>query len=608
MSLADLLAPARPHPGADACPDGGPAEDRPEPGNGNGSGNGRAAAVHDAATDRLELVERCAWSLVWLGVLVGGCDLWGSWWSWPAVDALAPALVGVALAGFAICWCGASPRSWLHQGLALASVLAAIATPQFVSLHTRLYYSTDSAALDEVAGRVLAKGHDPYTSSLAAAARLFKTPTSFWTYTVSGGHVANVSYPAGSFLAYAFGFALGFHHDVVDWVDLYAWLAALVLLFFLLPRDLRWLGALVGLVGFFVNAFANGGTDALFVPLTLLAVWRWDRYGRGRGAGLAGWIGPVALGLACSVKQTPWFCVPFLVVGVAFEAHRSGRPALPLAARYLAVVLGAFTVVNLPFMVWSPEAWWRGTLTPIAQPLVADGQGLVSLALHGLTGGADLRLLTDATGLVLLALLAGFAAWYDRLKRIWPLLLPVVFFVSPRSLSSYLIDLFPLAVVALATTEPAVPVAASRRRWPVRPMVLATGVLAAAAAVTAALSFTGAPLLLRYRSADVGPHQQRFYSLSLTVTNETGGTVVPHFMVDLGAPHPTGFWTPAHHRPVVLGPHRSATVTLYPPAQMYLPPWASDYVVQAYTADPRALSTTKDIWHNYVPTRTSRRS
>ena len=64
------------------------------------------------------------------------------------------------------------------------------------------------------------------------------------------------------------------------------------------------------LSGVFIGQFAVGGTDAMFVPLAMLAVWRWDRYGRGREAGIARWLGPIALGLACSIKQTVWFCVP----------------------------------------------------------------------------------------------------------------------------------------------------------------------------------------------------------------------------------------------------------------------------------------------------------
>lgn len=604
MSLAGPAAPVRRLVGL------GPVAPSTTPNDRVTNGNGHGGEPPGAGEERLLFYERCAWSVVWLGVIIGACDLWGSWTSWPLVDALAPLLVAVALVGFTVCWCAASPRSWWHQALALVSGLVAVATPRLVGVHTRRFYDTDAAALDHVAARALVHGHDPYTTSLSSAALLLKTPAGYWTYTITGGHVLNVSYPAGSVLAYAAAYALGFHHEVVDWVDLVAWIVSAVVLFLLLPRSLRWLAALVGMSGFFMGLFTGGGTDAVFVPFAMLAVWRWDRYGLGREAGVARWLGPVALGLACSVKQTPWFCLPFLVAGIVVEAHRAGRPPLPLAARYLAVVLAVFTTVNLPFIVWGPAAWWHGVLTPMAEPLVADGQGLVSLALHGLTGGVDLGLLTAASALALLTVLVAFVAWYDRLKRIWVLILPAAFFLSPRSFSSYLIDLFPVAVVAVVTVAPApvpAPGRAGRLRWGrVDPLRLGAAVLALATVAVTAASFVGAPLGITYRSSSIAHSQQRLYSLTVDVTNRTGGTVTPRFMVDVGAPHPSGFWTAAHRRPVVIAPYRTATVTLYPPAPVYLPPWASDYVVQAYTTGPDWLSTSKDIWHNYVPPPTSR--
>jgi uncharacterized membrane protein len=560
------------------------------------------ATPHDTLSpERLTLLERCVWSLVWLGVLIGGLNLWGSWWSWPVIDVLAPLLVALALVGFAICWCTSSPRSWLHQGLAMGSALVAVAAPQVVNIHTRIYYGTDSAALDHVAARVLVHGHNPYTASLSSASLLLKTASSFWTYTVSGGHVAGVSYPAGSFLAYAPAFALGFHHEVVDWMDLYAWLASALLLYFLVPRYLRWLAVLITLTGIFTGLFSGGGTDATFIPFAMLAVWRWDRYGKGKEAGVARWVGPIAMGLACSIKQTPWFCIPFLVIGIYIETRRSGRSPIPIVARYLGIVLAVFAAVNLPFVIWSTSAWWHGTLTPLTQPLVADGQGLVSLALHGLTGGVDLRLLMYASALAYLAILVAFVTWYPWLKRIWLLLLPVAFFFSPRSFTGYLIDLFPFALVAVITVEAAARPARHLTWGRFKVSHLAFGTLALATSVTAALSFTSAPLSLAVVGTSIGSGQQNLKAVTVTVANRTDSPESPHFLVDVGAAHPAGFWMPAGNRPVVVGPHRSVTVTLFPPSPTYFPPWASDWVVDAYTADPRSLSTTNDIWHNYIP-------
>ncbi len=139
------------------------------------------------------------------------------------------------------------------------------------------------------------------------------------------------------------------------------------------------------------------------------------------------------------------------------EARRGGRRPLPTAAAYLAVVVGIFLAVNRPFIVWSPVAWARGTFLPFLQPLVADGQGLVTLVLHGFAHGVSLPLLTVAGLLVLLSLLVAFVVAYPVMKRIWLILLPLSFFVAPRSLSSYLLDLYPAALVAAVSVAPGRP-------------------------------------------------------------------------------------------------------------------------------------------------------
>jgi hypothetical protein len=76
------------------------------------------------------------------------------------------------------------------------------------------------------------------------------------------------------------------------------------------------------------------------------------------------------------------------------------------------------------------------------------------------------------------------------------------------------------------------------------------------------------------------------------VRNTTGGTVTPHFMVTIGSEHPDGFWHPADHRPVVLGPGASTTVTIVPPGYTSAPPHGTHWLVEAYTSSPAALSTT----------------
>ena len=236
--------------------------------------------------------------------------------------------------------------------------------PQSIEISTRKFYATDSAAFDQVAARALTHGADPYVATLSGVAHLLSVPPHFWTYTVDGGHVSQFSYPAGSFLLSLPATALGVHM-AVDWTDLVAWLATIVLLFALVPASLRWLIALLALTPFFVGSFSSGGTDAMFLPFLVLAVWRWDRYGRSNEPGPARWIGPISLGVACAIKQTPWFVVPMLVTGVFLEARQRGGAPIRVSARYLLTVLVVFVAVNSPFLVWHPRAWLHGTLIPV---------------------------------------------------------------------------------------------------------------------------------------------------------------------------------------------------------------------------------------------------
>lgn len=557
------------------------------------------AAADTGPTPSGVLLERCAWTVVWLGAVVAGLGFWGSWSAWPPGGYLAPLLVLIAIVGLAATWWVRSPRSAPLQLAALATSLAATLAHEGVGIHVRQYYTTDSGAFNQVAAHLALHGSNPYTSTMAAASSLLQTPSDYWTYTATGGHVTAVSYPAGSFLMEVPALWLGFQHQVVDWMDLLAWLVTGVLIFVLLPTAARWVGPLLVTIPLYADVFSSGGTDAVFLPFLVLAVWRWDRFGAGRGSGLARWVGPVALGLACATKQTPWFCVPFLAVGIFLESRAAGRRPVRITLGYLAVAAGVFLAVNLPYIVRQPSAWAHGTLLPFERPLVADGQGLVTLALHGVSRGVSLPLLTVASALVYVALLAAMVVWYPGMKRLWMLLLPLTFFVAARSLLSYLVDLYPAAIVAALSVAPAASARASnpppaharttgRPRWP---LGLAVVVPAAAAVVVAVLAFTSPPLRLDVTSFSSSHAATSLDAVTVEVHNTTDQTVVPHFMVTVGSAHPSGFWHTRDRRPVVVGPHGSTEVTLHPPAYAAAPSHGSFWLVQAYTSEPEALST-----------------
>ena len=70
-----------------------------------------------------DLAERCIWSVVWLGVVSGGFQLWGSWSAWSFGGLASPLLVLIGIAGLVAVWLVGSPRSPVMQVGALAMVV-----------------------------------------------------------------------------------------------------------------------------------------------------------------------------------------------------------------------------------------------------------------------------------------------------------------------------------------------------------------------------------------------------------------------------------------------------------------------------------------------------
>ncbi len=545
------------------------------------------------------LAERAGWSLVWLAVATIGSDVWGNWSGWPGLAFVTPLLVLIGLAGTVMIWTVRDPtdRRWNRFGLAASTgTFAVIGGADIASRHV---YSTDSAAFNDVAATLLAHGHNPYTSSLHGVANLLHDSPAYWTYLLNGGHVTQVSYPAGAFLLQAPLVALGLHHLSTDWLDLAAWIATIVLLYRFLPAALRWVAPLLGLAGTYFFSFADGGTDALFLPFLVLAVWRWDRFVTPGSSRLYRWLSPVALGVACSVKQSPWFCVPFIVLAVALEARAVGAGVARTTTRYALWLFGTFGLINVAFIVWDAGAWWHGVMLPLVSPLVPDGQGLVTLALHGATGGVDLRLLWIAAALLGVTLLTALALWFTQLKRVWLFLVPIVLFVPGRSLSNYLLDFFPVALIAaLSVAKPErEPIALARR---VRLGLVALPLAATAAVAT--LSLVSAPLSVRVESVATGPGYASFKWIVLSVRNDTGRAITPRFMITVAGGHPTGFWpatSSSGHNP--LAPGATEKVVIRPGSFTWAPHRGTYWLVSAYTSSPDAVSTSAPQRWPYGP-------
>ncbi len=546
----------------------------------------------DEATSH-SLYQRLVWSLVWLGILNEGISAWQSWSTWGGAAVCAPLLVLIGIVGMAFIWLEeAAPSSFLqHLTVGLVAVAAFIG--QVANIATSKFYSTDAAAFNQQATALLLRGKNPYTHNLDAAAQYLKGIANYWTYTVNGGYVNHMSYPAGGLLLQA-PLQMIDHWRPTDWTDLIAWFATTLIMYVAMPKSLRWISPLLMLMGPYLFPAANGGTDAMFMPFLLLAVWRWDRFSDHGASRWVRYCGPVALGVACSIKQSPWFCVPFLVFGIYLEARSHRERAVSVALQYLAVVAGVFLLINAPFIMWSPTAWLRGILLPLTNPLIPEGQGLVTLAVHGIVRGVHMRILAIAGALGWATVGLGYVLWYKNLKRAWLFLLPIVLFVPARSLSSYLVDFFPAAILAAATTTAPTTTFLPRLRTPKRVALILAPVVALL--LTAGYSFSSPTLNVKVVTFSTLDSNLYLHSVTAQITNNSGKAVDAHVLVEIGSDHPTGFWFDSRdNNSLHLGPHEIRTFRLHQPAWTFAPRLGQNWMLEVFTANPQTLNTSVPI-------------
>lgn len=541
--------------------------------------------------ERSSILNRAIWTFVFFAVLNIGTQMFGQWGAWSGYAYVGPLTTLAGIIGIVVTW--TLPTRY-HVALERAGMVTAVVTVllyQAPIIATLRYFNTDAAAFNQRAAQLLLAGINPYQAAFTQHALALDHPAAYWTYTLTGHYVNTVSYPAGSFLFQAPLQWLGVTHMTTNWVDLLAWIGAAVMLYFVSPWYAKWMSPMLLLATEFTYLFTHGGTDALFVPFVMLAAWRWDDFVDRAAPTWTKWVGPAALGVACSIKQTPWFAVVFFAVGIAIEAQHHAQVWWRALARYLAIVVAAFLVVNAPFIVWSPSSWWRGTLLPLTSPLVPDGQGLVGLALHGLVRGVHTSYLDIGALFVLLALLGVYVLWYPVMKRAWLFVLPVVLYIPSRSLSTYLVDFIPAAIVMALTTHRVPPEWADPflAKW--RRFIVATPLVLGVAAIVYAFSF---PVITVKAEIYHSSHYNQYIDpMYMSFENNTSSTLHPHVMLVVGSGHPVGFWTPEGGGPLVLAPHQTTQVWMMPPHYMGPPTYQQSWLIEVLTRGPNAMSVSR---------------
>ena len=237
--------------------------------------------------------------------------------------------------------------------VALVAVIMALALWSYIQVFVTPDYGTDEIAFDQYAAQLAWHGIDPYLRSMAPSFPLFHVSPNGYTFRLNGLPVnhAVVSRVVVRGLSAP---ARARRDDPGGGMDqcrgLGAWRR----------YPLRRAAAEPGSPG-------RGGSQRRH--LRRLRGRRGDRrtvrpvaHRRRRemgslrlGPGPAAWRGPICMGLAMAVKQTPWFVAVFVVTGIVLEVRDRGtRLALRAGLRYACIAVTSFLLPNLPYLIDSP--------------------------------------------------------------------------------------------------------------------------------------------------------------------------------------------------------------------------------------------------------------
>jgi len=513
---------------------------------------------------------------------------------------LAVVIVGLwGLATVAASWVPAAAhvRPGIRRTLGWATVavaMGAFVLWSFLQVRAAPGYGTDEIAFNQYAATLALHGINPYTHSMAPSFALYHVSPNGFTFTLTGGRVTTLSYPALAFELYLPFLALGLTTQLAIGVNVAVWVLSVVLAYAFLPRHLRPAAIVIGSLSVYISYAIGGVTDAVFVPLLIGAALGWNRFVTQRGP--RAWIGPALLGLAMAVKQTPWFVVPFVVTGIFLEARAisGNRGGLRTATRYLAIALVAFAVPNVPYIVANAAAWVHGILTPMSSQTVPAGQGAIGLSLFLGAGGGSLTAYTATAVVVLVTGWLLFATTYPRMRGLAFFLPSIVLFFTARSFGSYFVTLIPAALVAFATVDHSRDrlLEPLRRSWR---WVAVAGALAGGGTLAYAL-LVSAPLQVAITGVRTTGQLATVQRVTVRVTNRSDHPVHPAFSVNTGGSL-TAFWLVASGPPD-LAAHHQATYVLLAPNYFAMPAITGGFQVDAFTAGPASVATSAA----YLPT------
>ncbi|HEY6411275.1 MAG TPA: hypothetical protein VIY29_27765 [Ktedonobacteraceae bacterium] len=345
------------------------------------------------------------------------------------------------------------PRRWQRIVLVMTLILTIAGGLLLMSSAVMSFlppaFSNDGTSLDTNAAVLLLEGRNPYTdSNMLDLARHFSIQPN-WTTPLQRGQFANrvdyptivdfqtvldtdlkagsapefeskVSYPALSFLTLV---PFAFFHDMnVLPFYLLSYLLLMWIAWKVARPEMRAWVLLLGMANVSMWTSTVGANLDIFYTLLIVLVWllRDKR-----------WSSALFLGLALASKQIAWFFIPFYIIMVLRHY------GLKECVYRLAIAGSIGLAINLPFILWNPQAWLAGILAPVADPMFPMGVGIVNLNVTHLIPFFPKWVYTALEGLAMIASLV----WYWRICKKIPeaamLLAVLPLFFAWRSLPSY---------------------------------------------------------------------------------------------------------------------------------------------------------------------------
>ncbi len=307
-------------------------------------------------------------------VLNVASDVWnqGFAFRYPVMLGLSLALCVIGFVCFGLALIRPVPRraAW---GVLMGFIIMLLAYGYLSIVNYNPLYSphTDNEMIAKFAAEALERGENPYAWNFSDMLRVYRDPGHFTPF-IDGAPQNRLTYPVLPTLILWLFDQIGLGE--VRFINTLAHLILLIVVFIKTPEWLRPV-VLLPLVVFrdFVPYTLNGVQDIIWSLALIGVIYTWKRPT----------LRALLFGAACTFRQQPWFAAPFLVIYL-WREEGTRRERLSRILYFVGISVLFFVVVNLPFVIWNPEAWLRGAVEPSYAAFNFMSQSIGALTQYGI--------------------------------------------------------------------------------------------------------------------------------------------------------------------------------------------------------------------------------